>query len=484
MKNLILLLFFLLLSLSVQAVGRQRLNFNGGWLMRVGDIQGPEASCYDDAAWTKVSLPHAFNEAEAFKVSISQLSDTIVWYRKHFNIGEIEGRKFFIELEGVRFGADLWLNGHHIGLTENGVMASGFDLTPYIMKGANVLAVRCDNSWNYHERATGSTFQWNNKNFNANYGGIPKNVFLHITGKVYQTLPLYSSLRTTGVYIYGTDYDIPRREVTVHVESEVRNEDDQDHTVALTSRWIDAGGKTVASFGSEPVTLHAGETRTLSFQGRLHDVHFWSWGYGYLYTVQTGLREVGNDTVRDVVLTRTGFRKTRYAEGKIWLNDRVLMVHGYAQRSSNEWPGVGMSVPAWLSDYSNDLMVQSGGNLVRWMHVTPWKQDIESCDRVGLIQAMPAGDAEADVNGRRWEQRKELMRDAIIYNRNNPSILFYESGNKGITHDHMKEMKAIRDEFDPTEAAPSARARCSTTVRPNMAERCSMSIRVQQSRCG
>ena len=27
-------------------------------------------------------------------------------------------------------------------------------------------------------------------------------------------------------------------------------------------------------------------------------------------------------------------------------------------------------------------------------HVTPWKQDVESCDRVGLIQAMPAGDAD------------------------------------------------------------------------------------------
>lgn len=449
MKHLVLLFLSLLLSLSAVAVDRQRLNFNSGWLMRVGDIHGPETFSYDDAAWIKVSLPHAFNEAEAFKASIEQLSDTVVWYRKHFNIVETAGRKFFIELEGVRFGADLWLNGHHVGLTENGVMASGFDLTPYIVKGANVLAVRCDNSWNYHERATGSTFQWNNKNFNANYGGIPKNVFLHITGKVYQTLPLYSSLQTTGVYIYGTDYDIPHRAVTVHVESQVRNEDDRDHTVTLTSRWIDAEGKTVASFGSDPITLHAGETRTLTFQGRLHDVHFWSWGYGYLYTVQTGLREAGDDTVRDVVLTRTGFRKTRFAEGKIWLNDRVLMVHGYAQRSSNEWPGVGMSVPAWLSDYSNDLMVQSGGNLVRWMHVTPWKQDIESCDRVGLIQAMPAGDAEGDVSGRRWEQRKELMRDAIIYNRNNPSILFYECGNKGITHEHMREIKAIRDAYDP-----------------------------------
>ena len=99
------------------------------------------------------------------------------------------------------------------------------------------------------------------------------------------------------------------------------------------------------------------------------------------------------------------------------------MMHGYAQRTSNEWPGVGMSVPAWLSDYSNRLMVESGGNLVRWMHVCPWKQDIESCDRVGLIQAMPAGDAEKDVFDRRWEQRLELMKEAIIYNRNNPSII-------------------------------------------------------------
>ena len=35
-------------------------------------------------------------------------------------------------------------------------------------------------------------------------------------------------------------------------------------------------------------------------------------------------------------------------------------------------------------------MVEDNANLVRWMHITPWKQDIESCDRVGLIQAMQA----------------------------------------------------------------------------------------------
>ncbi|MBN2176008.1 MAG: DUF4982 domain-containing protein, partial [Bacteroidales bacterium] len=176
-------------------------------------------------------------------------------------------------------------------------------------------------------------------------------------------------------------------------------------------------------------------------------LEFWSWGYGYLYKLKSQVL-VGGVVVDEVHIT-TGFRKTAYKNGMIYLNDRVIMIKGYAQRTSNEWPAVGMSVPPWLSDYSNKLMTESNGNLVRWMHVTPWKQDVESCDRVGLIQIMPAGDSEKDVEGRRWEQRKELMREAIIYNRNNPSILFYEGGNENISERHMAELKAIRDTYDP-----------------------------------
>jgi len=65
-------------------------------------------------------------------------------------------------------------------------------------------------------------------------------------------------------------------------------------------------------------------------------------------------------------------------------------------------PAIGLSVPPWISDFSNRMMVDSNANLVRWMHVTPSKQDVESCDRVGLMQSMPAGDSEKDVDGRRW----------------------------------------------------------------------------------
>ena len=441
-------LLLLTIAVSTQATERKKLNFNAGWRLEVGDNREAQKPQFDDSRWQQVTLPYAFNGDEAFRKDIVDLTDTIVWYRKTFLLSDITTKKVFIEFEGVRQGADFYLNGQHLGMSENGVMACGFDLTPYIKEGKNVIAVRCDNSWQYRSKKHNSRYQWNDRNFNANYGGIPKNVFLHITDKLYQTLPLYSNLGTTGTYIYATDFDIANHKAVIHAESQVKNEDKKARTFTFFAKVLDMDGKEVAHFNGERITMQPGETRTVKIQQQVSDLHFWSWGYGYLYMVKTLLKADDGSKIDDVI-TRTGFRKTKFGEGKIWLNDRVLMMHGYAQRTSNEWPGVGLSVPAWLSDYSNDLMVKSNGNLVRWMHVTPWKQDIESCDRVGLIQAMPAGDAEKDVTGARWDQRVELMRDAIIYNRNNPSILFYECGNESISREHMLAMKAIRDEYDP-----------------------------------
>lgn len=428
---------------------REKYNFNLQWLLHVGDMPGGEKSKLSDKGWESISLPRAFNEDEAFKVPIKELTDTVVWYRKHFRLpSSAKGKKVFIEFEGVRQGADFYLNGQHLGLHENGITAVGFDLTPYInYKGDNVIAVRVDNDWRYKERSTGSTYQWNDQNFNANYGGIPKNVWLHITDKLYQTLPLYSNLGTTGVYIYATDIQVKSRRATLHAESQIRNEHNRTMNVGYEVKVYDIEGKEVSSFTGKPQTVKPKETITLTASATLDDIHLWSWGYGYLYRVATRLLVDGK--VVDEVMTTTGFRKTRFGNGKVWLNDRVIQFKGYAQRTSNEWPGVGMSVPPWLSDYSNGLMVESNANLVRWMHIAPWKQDVESCDRMGLMQMFPAGDAEKDVEGRRWEQRKEVMRDAIIYNRNNPSVIFYECGNKAISREHMLEMIAIRDQYDP-----------------------------------
>lgn len=452
MNNRIILFLLILIGISQYAAAtdvRDKYNFNSEWLLHVGDVPEAKQSRYEDSNWKQVTLPRAFNEDEAFRLSIEQLTDTIVWYRKHFRLpAGSNNKKVFIEFEGVRQGADFYINGRYLGLHENGAMAVGFDLTPYIKYGQeNVIAVRIDNNWNYRERATNTKYQWSDRNFNANYGGIPKNVWLHVTDKLYQTLPLYSNLKTTGVYIYAEDIRVKSRQAVIHAESEIKNEHKRNKQVAYQVELIDRDGRSIKTFDGNSIVLKPGETTTLKASAKVDGLHFWSWGYGYLYTVKTSLWVDGKKV--DEVATRTGFRKTRFGKGMIWLNDRVIQMKGFAQRTSNEWPGVGLSVPAWLSDYSNGMMVEGNANLVRWMHITPWKQDIESCDRVGLIQAMQAGDAEKDREGRQWEQRTELMRDAIIYNRNNPSILFYECGNESISREHMIEMKAIRDLYDP-----------------------------------
>ena len=449
LRLLMLLIAATLLHTATATEGRQKYNFNADWLLRIGDTPEAREVRYADADWKRVTLPRSFNEDEAFRLDIHDLTDTIVWYRKHFRLpADSRHKRVFVEFEGVRQGADFYLNGHYLGLHENGAMAVGFDLTPYInFKGENVLAVRIDNNWAYRERATETKYQWSDRNFNANYGGIPKNVWLHLTEPLYQTLPLYSNLRTTGVYIYADDIRTKSRTADIHAESEIKNESKRDREVTYRVEVVDRDGKTISRFEGAPTLVKAGETKTLAASATVEGLHFWSWGYGYLYTVKTSLWVEGKKI--DEVATRTGFRKTRFGEGLVWLNDRVIQLKGYAQRTSNEWPAVGASIPAWLSDYSNGLMVEGNANLVRWMHITPWKQDIESCDRVGLLQAMPAGDAEKDRTGRQWEQRLELMRDAIIYNRNNPSIIFYECGNESISREHMVEMKALRDQYDP-----------------------------------
>jgi beta-galactosidase len=430
------------------AQAREVYNFNPGWRLAVADNAAAAQAVFDDSGWKPVTLPRAWNEDDAFGKDIVDHSTGVAWYRKHFALPEsARGRKVFLEFEGARQMAEVYVNGKRLGMHENGVTAFGYDISDALVGGDNVVSVKTDNRWDYHEAATGQRYQWSDKNFNANYGGLPKNVRLHVTDKLYQTLPLYSSLGTTGVYVYARDFDIPGRRASVTAESQVRNENDVARTFSYEVTLRDAAGKQVARFASPAQTVAPGATAVVKASAVVGDLRFWSWGYGYLYDVETALRVDGQ--VVDRVVTRTGFRKTDFGNGMVRINDRVLQMKGYAQRSSNEWPALGVSVPAWLSDYSNGLALASNANLIRWMHITPWKQDVESLDRLGLMQAMPAGDSEADVTGRRWEQRIDVMRDAILYNRNNPSIVFYESGNRGVSEAHMLEMKALRDQYDP-----------------------------------
>src|SRR3989440_11343593 len=80
------------------ASARAKYNLNSHWRVFVGDPKGAETVGFDDSGWKKVTTPYAWNEDDAFRKDIKDLSTGIAWYRKHFKLpADTDGRKIFLE---------------------------------------------------------------------------------------------------------------------------------------------------------------------------------------------------------------------------------------------------------------------------------------------------------------------------------------------------------------------------------------------------
>jgi len=439
---------------------RAKLNFDLNWKFTRDDVAGAEDPGFDDSSWTTVSTPHTFNDVDSFRQIISHSGGDrgtykgLSWYRKHFKLpARYAGDRVFLEFEGMRQAGDIFLNGKQIGLYENGVTAYGLDITSTVHFGndANVLAVKVDNRTDYKERSSGTPFEWNANDFNPDHGGINRHVWLHVTGKIYQTLPLYYGLESTGVYVHAANFNLSAKGADITVESEVRNASGDRATVALSAVIVDRDRKVRSRFNGDPVDMVDGEKTELTATGALQGARFWSPEDPYLYDVYTILTVDGKTVDVDKVVT--GFRKTEFrggaGTGGVYLNGKFVYLKGYAQRASNEWAGLGQAYPDWMHDFQAELVRASHANYIRWMHIAPQRVDADTADRYGIVQICPAGDKERDVEGRQWEQRLEAMRDTMIYFRNSPSILFWEAGNTVITVEHMQQMLALRKQWDP-----------------------------------
>ncbi len=439
---------------------RTTLNFNLDWRFLREDVRGAEAPGFDDSKWSVISTPHSFNDVDSFRELISHGGGDrgtykgLAWYRKHFRLSAgLSERNIFLEFEGMRQAGDIFLNGQRIGLYENGITAYGIDITHSLLFGDkdNVLAVKVDNRTNYEEQATNTTFEWNANDFNPDYGGINQRVWLHVTGRIYQTLPLYYGLQTQGIYIYAQHFDIAKRTADLTVESEVHNGSGGDAIVGLSAIVVDHTGQIRARFDADPVEMVDGEKSVRIASGKLTNARFWSTDDPYLYAVYTLLTVDGK--VVDVDRTVTGFRKTAFkggvGTGGVYINEKFTYLKGYAQRASDEWAGLGQAYPVWMHDFNAQLIRESHANYIRWMHISPQRVDADAMTRYGIVQICPAGDKELDPVGRQWEQRVEVMRDSMISFRNNPGILFWEAGNTVLTVEQMEQMVALRKQWDP-----------------------------------
>lgn len=441
-------------ALSENADNRLKYNFNYDWKFLQANPTHAESPNYDDTSWSTVSCPHTFNDVDTFDNfsegghhGESEQWRGTVWYRKHFKLPETDSdRKVFIEFESVRQIADVYVNGTHIGMNQTGFIPFGFDLTPYLNFGdeGNVIAVRVNNDRGDHFREN-DPLVWNHEHWHPTHGGIYRNVFLHVMDPLHITLPLYDNLKTVGTYVYATDVSETNADITI--EAEVRNDRKNAQKITFEARVLDNDGNVVAT-ATQTKKLKAGAQYTFSADTSIANPNRWYTRHPYLYTVQSILK-VDKDIV-DSYDTPLGIRDFEFNKDTgFQLNGEHVKLHGWGQKPTNAWAGLGAALPDWLRDYTYQLMDEAGGNFIRWGHCIGSPAEIAMGDKYGFVSLIPGVSGESQDDGETWDIRIAAFRDTIVYYRNHPSIFIWEGGNWAETENHYEQILDVIDTYDP-----------------------------------
>ena len=208
---------------------RQRLLMDFNLKFQLGDKQGAEQTSFDDGNWRVLNLPHdwsiegEYNKDEPTGGSGGYLPTGIGWYRRHFQMTKDDlAKHIWIEFDGVYMNSDVWLNGHHLGNYPYGYSSFYYELSPYLVEGENIIAVRVDNSKQPNTRwYTGS--------------GIYRHVWL------VKTNPLH--IAHWGIYAFTPA--VSTESATMNISTKIENKNKSLKKGKLQSVLIDNKGKEI-----------------------------------------------------------------------------------------------------------------------------------------------------------------------------------------------------------------------------------------------
>ena len=379
MKKLFCLVCVLCGLTTIQA--RQRQNFDADWLFLLGDSAQMSQVDYNDSFWRKLNVPHDWAIEGDFYVGNPSgagggaLPGGIGWYRKHFTLDKIE--KVFIEFDGVYMNSTVYVNGKEVGFRPYGYSSFEYDITPYVKKGENVVAVRVDNSDQPNSR-------W--------YSGC--GIYRHVW--LTKTNPIH--VKHWGVFVNNGK-----------VEVDYENPTNQKVTVKNT--WLDAEGK--------PTSIKKPRK--------------WSCEDPYIYKVRTQLI-VGGKVV-DEVETTTGFRDFKFdAKTGFWLNGKNFKLNGVCEHHDFGCLGAALNEDALHRKLTK--LKAMGVNSIRSSHNPPAPELLNMCDTMGLIVMDESFDmwrrkkTQNDYARFFDEWHEHDLTDLILRDRNHPSILMWSIGNE------------------------------------------------------
>ena len=378
-----------------------------------------EMQGYDRPIYANVEYPHSntppyikarpgFNDGGA-NYGINPVGS----YVRTFQVPDNwDGRRTPIHFGGIYSAAFVWLNGQYVGYTQGANNVAEFDLTDFLHKGENTLAVQ--------------VFRWSDGSY----------------------LECQDMFRMSGIFRDVYLYNVPQLSIRDHYfTTELRNNyQEATLNIALTfgSKGEPQEGKKTVEVSLyhpngtlmdkatvEPVFYRHGTTEC-GMKFNLKQPKLWSAETPNLYTVHVVQKdEMGNEEM--AFSDKVGFRSVEIRNSLVYINGKRVFFKGTNRHDTDPVYGRAVRTESMLRDVL--LMKQNNINTVRTSHYPNAARMYAMFDYYGIYcvdEADLEDHANQSISDRKswipaFEDRIERM---VMRDRNRASVIMWSLGNE------------------------------------------------------
>ena len=391
---------------------------------------------YDQIRYNDTAYPWEYQKTPINHPDTPKDYNPIGYYKREFEVDKNwDGREVYVSFQGVESAYYLYINGEYVGYSEDSFTGHDFDITKYLKKGKNDIAVKV------YRWSDGS---WLESQDMIKLSGIFRDVFLYSTPKTY--------IRD---YTVVTDLDEKYEDSDLKVKVDVSTKPGfTSGKYTIVGKVYDSNKKEIKNFEKVIEITNKNSEQTIEFNEKFINPKKWSSEEPNLYTLVLALKNSKGD-ITETLSNRIGFRKVEIKDNKIMVNGKKLMLRGVNRHEFTGDKGRVVSEDVMRKDI--ELMKQNNINTVRSSHYPNDPKWYDLCDEYGLYVM---DEANLETHGRldeipqdrvEWTPAVIDRQEAMVErSKNEPSIIMWSIGNESSTGKNFELAAKYLKEKDPT----------------------------------
>lgn len=360
--------------------GREVFSMNPAWRFYKGAVTGAEATNFNDAEWTVVSLPNGIEYLPTEASGCINYQGE-VWYRKHFTPADaLKGKKLFLHFEAIMGKSKVFVNGKLLTEHFGGYLPVVVDVSDALNWGEdNVIAVWTDNSDDktYPPGKAQDVLDF------TYFGGIYRDCWLIAHNPVFITDPNFENEVAGGGLFVAYD-KVSDASAEVLLKAHVRNDSRKAFTGVVEYELQQPDGTQVA-FLNDKVQVRPGKAITSKDKLIVKNPMLWSPETPTLYNLIVRIRDRKGNVV-DGYRRRIGIRSVEF-KGKdgFWLNGKPYESPLIGANRHQDFAVVGNAVANSIHWRDAKKLRDAGMKVIRNAHCPQDPAFMDACDELGLF---------------------------------------------------------------------------------------------------